>query len=136
MIVLDTTVLSLAFRRRSTAFSPVAGGLRRLIEEDEPLTVPGIVLQEVLSGIREPAQFAKMQEIMGGFPLLLAREEDHVAGARIANDCRRAGISTTTPDCLIAALSVRYDAQLFTTDEDFTHMAEHSELRLFQVEGG
>lgn len=135
MIVLDTTVLSLAFRR-STASSPVADRLRQLIEHDELLTVPGIVLQEVLSGIREPARFAKMHEIMGGFPLLLARKEDHVAAARIANECRRAGISTTTPDCLIAALSVRNNAQLFTTDEDFTHMAEHSELRLFQVDGG
>ncbi len=57
-----------------------------------------------------------------------------MAAARIANDCRRAGISTTTPDCLIAALSIRHHAQLFTTDEDFTYMAETSVLRLFQVD--
>ncbi len=133
MIVLDTTILSLAFRR-STVSSPVTKRLRQLIEDDESLAVPGIVLQEILSGIREPARFAKMQEIMGGFPLFLAAREDHVAAARIANDCRRAGISTTTPDCLIAALSIRHNAQLFTTDEDFTYIAEHSVLRLFEVD--
>ncbi len=38
MIVLDTTVLSLAFRR-STASSPVAERLRQMIEDDEPLAV-------------------------------------------------------------------------------------------------
>ncbi len=133
MIVLDTTVLSLAFRR-STASSPVAERLQQLIEDDEPLAVPGIVLQEILSGIREPIRFAKMQEIMGGFPLLLAGKADHVAAARIANDCRRAGISTTTPDCLIAALSTRRNAELFTTDQDFAYMAEYSALRIFQTD--
>jgi len=132
VIVLDTTVLSHAFRR-SQASSLVAARLRRLIEEDEPLSVPGIVLQELLSGIREPAQFAKLQELMIGFPILLASREDHVTGARIANDCRRAGIAATTPDCLIAAQAIARGARLFTTDQDFLHMARHSQLRLFQI---
>ncbi len=133
MIVLDTSVLSLAFRRRQ-ASSPEAAKLGQMIEDDEPLAVPGIVLQELLSGIRGRAQFARMQEIMAGFPLLLATQDDHIAAARIANDCRQAGITTSTPDCLIAALTVRRNARLFTTDSDFVRMAEHADLTLFQVD--
>lgn len=133
MIVLDTSVLSHAFRR-SQASSLVAVKLRKLIEDDESVSVPGIVLQELLSGIREPAQFAKLQKLMVGFPLLLANQRDHVAGARIANDCRRAGIATTTPDCLIAAQTIARGARLFTVDQDFIRMAKQSELRLFQID--
>jgi len=54
--------------------------------------------------------------------------------SRIANACRRAGVATTTPDCLIAAQAIGRGARLFTTDQDFNLMARHSELRLFQVD--
>jgi len=132
VIVLDTSILSLAFRR-STAASATARTLQRLIEDDEPLAVPGIVLQELLSGIREPAQCERLREILAGFPLLLASQAEHVSAARIAKDCRRAGIATATPDCLISALSIGRNARLMTTDRDFVHMAEHCELQLYEL---
>ncbi len=131
MIFLDTTVLSLAFRR-SKVTSPVALELRRLILADAPLAIPGIAFQELLSGIREPVYFSKMLELIAGFPVVLARREDHVTAAEIANSCRKSGIATTAPDCLIAAQCVLHEGELFTTDEDFTRMARHSALRLFE----
>lgn len=133
--MLDTTVLSLAFRR-SNALAPEAMKLRRLIEDDVQLSVPGMVLQELLSGIREPVRFVKMQEVLSGFPLLFASREDRVDAARLANTCRKAGIATTAPDCLIAAQAIRCNAQLFTTDQDFEHMARVSALALFHIDHG
>ena len=61
MIVLDTSVLSLVFRRKAKAAvdPPAALALRRMIADDWPLGIPGIVLQELLSGVRTPTQFSR-----------------------------------------------------------------------------
>lgn len=132
MILVDTSVWSLAFRRRSKeAQEPAAVGvLRGLIEADHEVCLPGIVLQEMLSGIREIAQVQLLQTILAGFPLILATGKTHVEAARIANACRRQGVTSATVDCLIAALAIEHDAQLLTTDKDFVHMAQHCPLRL------
>jgi len=88
VIVVDTSVLSLAFRRTRT-LSPIALQLRELIAKDEPISIPGIVFQEILSGFREVARVKRMQVALAGFPVLLATRLDHQSAARIANDCRQ-----------------------------------------------
>jgi predicted nucleic acid-binding protein len=135
MILLDTSVLSLAFRRRrgGEAEPQVAVTLRRLIDEDAPMGVPGIVLQELLSGVRGDTEFARLKAAMNGFPLVLARSADHVAAARIANACARKGVPTSTVDCLIAALAISRKAALYTLDRDFARMAPHCGLTLLEV---
>ena len=135
MILLDTSVLSLAFRRRAGGEqeSQVAATLRRLVARDAPMGVPGIVLQELLSGVRTAQEFDRLNGLMGGFPLVMARREDHVAAARIANACARKGVPTSTVDCLIAALAVSRKAALFTLDTDFSRMAPHCGLTLFRA---
>jgi len=134
VILVDTSVWSLAFRRRrSESDEPSkAAVLRELIEADEEIALPGIVLQELLSGIREKAQFEKLEEILAGFPLLLATQQTHIKAARIANACRSKGIAVSAVDCLIAAMAIEHNAQLLTSDRDFVYMAEHCALRLFE----
>ena len=137
MILLDTSVLSLAFRRRRRGDTelPVVAALRRMVVEDAPMGVPGIVLQELLSGVRSEAEFTRLKAHMGAFPLVLAEHADHTLAARIANACIRKGVPTATVDCLIAALAVRRRASLLTTDEDFARMAPHCGLVLFRMRG-
>ena len=134
MIVLDTSVLSLAYRRRRRGSEEPrqVEVLRELILEDVPLSVPGIVLQELLSGVRSETQFRDLFDVMQGFPVLLAEREDHVIAARIANACRRQGVTTAAVDCLIAAMAVAREAHLFTLDVDFEAMAPHCSLHLFK----
>ncbi len=134
MIVLDTSVLSLAFRRRRRGHAEpaVAAQLRELIEHDYPLGVPGIVYQELLSGVRDPQQFARLQTALDGFVFILATLEHHALAARMANECRRNGIATSTGDCLIAATAVTATGQLFTVDTDFDRIAACTDLRLYQ----
>jgi predicted nucleic acid-binding protein len=137
MILLDTSVLSLAFRRRRVGEPEprVATTLRRLVAEDAPLIVPGIVLQELLSGVRTAREFDRLKATLEGFPLVMAERDDHVAAARIANVCARRGVSASTVDCLIAALAISRKAALFTWDTDFIRMAPHCGLTLLMVPG-
>lgn len=134
MILLDTSVLSLAFRRRGQhgGASPAAGALRRLIEGDAPLAVPGIVLQELLSGVRGEGRFSRLRRLIEPFPVLLAERRHHIEAARIANTCWRAGVSASTVDCLIAALAIESEAYLFTLDADFVRIARCSALKLWE----
>lgn len=136
MIVLDTSILSLAFRRRRRETGdepPPVAALRKLIADDAPLVVPGIVLQELLSGVSSREQFRKLQQAMAGFPLLLSGETHHVRAAQINNACRRHGVACSTIDALIAAQVIESGGRLFTTDADFQRIAMHSPLKLFDV---
>ena len=97
VIVLDTSILSLAFRRRrrETDEEPLPlAALRKLIADDAPLAVPGIVLQELLSGVAGDS-FANSRR-NGRFPLLLAGETFHVRAAQISNACRHHGVACST----------------------------------------
>lgn len=134
MIVLDTSLLSLAFRRRRTPTPEpaVVSELRHLIRVDANVVVPGLALQELLSGVRSPEQFQRLDSALSGFPLLLAERSTHLKAAEVANACRAAGVATSTGDCLIAAHALEHDAALFTVDQDFTRMAPVCELRLYR----
>lgn len=135
MILVDTSIWSLAFRRSKydTKIPYEAEILHKLTENHESLALPGIVLQELLSGLREESQFKRLRRLLKPFPLILATQEDHISAARIANICRRSGVATSTADCLIAAIAISRNAELFTTDKDFVYMAKHCSLRLFSA---
>ena len=94
--------------------------------------VPGIVLQELLSGTRLAAQRRRLEEILEGFELRAASVEDHRLAATIRDDCRQSGISAAAIDCFITAQVIRADAHLFTLDRDFDRIAAVSNLRLLK----
>jgi predicted nucleic acid-binding protein len=135
VIVLDTSILSLAFRRRPTGVVPRSvERLLRLVEADAPLRIPGIVAQELLSGVRSHGDFTRLERLVAPFPKLIAAYEHHVAAAEISNACRARGISPSGVDCLIAAQAIAIDGALFTADTDFIALTRHSALRLFDVD--
>lgn len=136
MILVDTSVLSLAFRHRRRAQPeprPVQI-FRRMLLEDTPVAIPGIVLQEILSGVRTDIEFTRLQRLLGAFSILTAERQDHILAAQISNACRRKGLSMSAVDCLIAALATLREAFLFTLDEDFSRMAPICGLKLFKSE--
>lgn len=133
MIAVDTSVLSLAMRRPIRGLyreAPAAARLRKAVEEGLPVVVPGVCLQELLSGVRTAQQFTRLASLMAPYPVLVATRADHVAAARIANACRAAGIAVGTVDALIAAIVVQHRARLLTTDGDFQRIALHCALAL------
>ncbi len=133
MILLDTSILSLAFRRRSPQVAHRAVAiLERLIAEDRPMVVAGVVLQEILSGVRTSQEFDRLLGELEGFQVVTARIEDHLKAAEVANSCRRSGIASSAVDCLIAAQAINLGASLFTLDQDFGRMASCCELDLFE----
>ncbi len=107
--------------------------LEKLTRDKQRVVVPGIVIQELLSGIKEPSQAEKIMEIMEGYPILLATQDHHIEAASISNVCRKAGVSAATVDCLIAAQCIMGNGILLTLDDDFSLMARHCTLRLYPI---
>lgn len=134
MIVLDTSVLSAVLRRRKKgdAEEALAARVTSLLNSEEQVSVPGIVLQELLSGIAEQKQGERvLAAIRQSFPVVLATEGDHLKAADLTNLAARNGLALSTPDALIAAQAFNRRASLFTTDGDFPKMAALAGLKLF-----
>src|SRR5688572_23391869 len=119
---------------------PAEHHLQTAVEElmagEVPVGLPGIVLQEVLSGVRGEKQFADLeQRLLASFSIVNASTRDHVDAAHLKNRCLNAGLSASGPDCLITVLAIAGDHELFAMDADFTALAKHSRLRLFRAKG-
>lgn len=135
MILLDTSVLSAIFRRKSLAAveNAEAAAFRRMIRENTPVSTPGIAVQEVLSGVRTPEQAARLREELEGLPFVFATRREHYLAADIFNQCQTQGIAAATVDCLIAATAIAHRAKLWTLDQDFPLIGRVCDLEIFQL---
>ena len=97
------------------------------------LGLPGIVLQEVLSGLRSDTQFRELRaKLLAAFTIVPASVDDHVEAARLKNTCTSKGVNVSGIDCLIAASAIAGGHTLFAADADFEAIGRHSALELFR----
>jgi predicted nucleic acid-binding protein len=134
-VLVDTSVWSLALRRGGSAQNPETAELRRLIAA-HLADIIGPIRQEVLSGVRDQAQFAKLDAHLAAFPDLPLITEDYVTAAKFFNLCRAKGIQGSNTDFLICAVAVRHDLAIFTTDGDFPHFARCLPIVLHETRRG
>jgi len=123
-VLVDTSVWSEALRRSRRVQSKVVKELRHLIREHR-VDIIGPIRQEVLSGLRENAQFTKLERHLAAFPDLALIEDDYILAARFFNTCRRKGIQGSNTDFLICAVAVRRQISIYSTDRDFQRYSKH-----------
>jgi len=139
MILLDTSVLSRVFRRKrpGAAERELQAALEALMAGDAPLGLPGIVLQEALSGIASQRQFSDLKgRLLSAFTIIAATIQDHVEATRLRNLCAGKGVNVSGIDCLIAVAAMAGGHELFAVDTDFDLIAEHAPLKLFRPRVG
>jgi len=83
----------------------------------------GPIRQELLSGVRDAAQFERLATSLDAFVDVPLMAEDYVTAAKFYNLCRAKGIQGSNTDFLICAVAVRHDLSIFTTDGDFARFA-------------
>jgi predicted nucleic acid-binding protein len=136
MVLVDTPVWSLALRRRPEQLSGsqqgVASVLAELIREGRA-QIAGPIRQELLSGIREEAQFKRIRDYLRAFPEPSLEAADYENAARMSNHCRSRGIAGSPIDFLICAAADRRGWVILTTDRDFQNYASVLPLRLHSV---
>lgn len=131
-ILVDTSVWSEALRRSKKVESDIVREFRSLILEHR-VEIIGPIRQELLSGIREDAQFEKLEKHLAAFPDLNLTMDDYVMAAKFYNKCRVKGIQGSNTDFLICAAVVRRKLSIYTTDQDFTRFAKHLPLELHKT---
>ncbi len=121
-LFVDTSVWSLALRRNS---SEGAEGqrLRDALIDGESIWTTGLVLQEILQGLRGPKAPALVAERLGAADWVSPTRLDHIEAANIRNACRRRGVQVGTIDALLARLCISRNLTMLTTDRDFDHVA-------------
>lgn len=130
-VIPDTPIWSLVLRREKPN-REVQNLLARIIDEGR-IILPGIIKQELLSGICSDTQFDALSSQLAHFPELLVTHADHVLAARFFNKCQRSGIQGSHVDFLIIAIAVNNSASILTSDKDFQHYRKHISFELQMI---
>jgi predicted nucleic acid-binding protein len=126
LILVDTSVWIDFF---SSSPGRAGGELRRLIDEVEPFALTGVVVTEVLQGLTRDVN--RIELFLSMWDLLEPRGfSTYREASAISRLAWSKGISLTTIDTLIAAITLEHRASLFTLDKDFSRVARITSLRL------
>jgi hypothetical protein len=121
-VLVDTSVWSLALRRRAPAIGAAVTELRTLIDHGRVATI-GPIRQEVLSGIRDRTAFEQLRDYLRAFPDEPLGTADFEQAAEFFTTCRSRGLQGSNTDFLICAVAHRRRFPILTTDADFSRFA-------------
>ncbi len=133
-ILVDTSVWSLAFRKKTITFeeSKIVSELKELIYEKRVIMI-GPIRQELLSGIKNKKIFDQLCMKIKAFEDELLETADYEKAAEINNLCRSNGIQGSHIDFLIVATAMNRNIAIFTTDKDFQNYSQIVELKLHKI---
>lgn len=132
-VLVDTSIWSLALRRPEGRLSKTereqVAALRELVEDGRARMI-GPIRQELLSGVRETAQFEKLRRELRAFSDEILSANDYEQAAHWSNECRRQGVVGSGVDLLICSISIGRRWQIFTADKDFRAYAKVIPIQL------
>ncbi len=128
-VLIDTNIWSEGLRRSGDP--RIRQELESLIQDKRAFMI-GSIRQEVLSGIKEEAQYILLRDMFRAFKDLELLREDYELAAEFFNTCRRSGIQGSHTDFLICAAASRYQASIYTLDKDFFNYQKVLGIELYQ----
>ena len=129
-ILVDTSVWIDFFRGVPSRESEI---LKTCLDQREYIATSGIIVQEILQGIREDTQYRKTSKFLRFFPQFALQFSDHIAAADIYRQLRKRGLTIRSPiDCVIAALALRCHFLLLHKDRDFPVIVRFYPLQLYE----
>lgn len=132
-VLVDTVIWSLALRRKSHPANEPANSELASLVQDGRVAMIGPIRQELLSGIKEQAQYERLRDHLRAFTDVEPTTADYEEAASFFNRCRERGIQGSNTDFLICAVAVRNDFAIFTTDEDFSRFERVLPITLHQI---
>jgi len=108
--------------------SPLANELEALIK-NQSLYMAGIVLAELLQGVRIEKQKATILESLSILPYLEMNKANWIKTGILSAQLRQKGIALPLSDLSIAVIALDNNCQVFTTDPHFSQIPG---LRLYK----
>ncbi|MGR3293130.1 MAG: type II toxin-antitoxin system VapC family toxin [Candidatus Scalindua sp.] len=131
MILVDTSVWIDYFV--SKPFSHV-GLFEKLILDDEDICICGIVLTEILQGIRNDKEFNKTRKLLEILVFLPMSCTTYIKSAQLYRTLRKNGITIKrVMDCLIATIAIENDIPILHNDKDFLLIESQSKLKTYRM---
>ena len=128
MVLVDTSIWIDFFQAPE---SRTATELVSLIKDHNRVVLCGIVLQELLQGIRDKKSFELVRERLRKFPFIETKREDWIVAASLYKELRAKGITLPPADVTIAATALHNNITLFSRDGNFGVLAESYGLKLY-----
>jgi predicted nucleic acid-binding protein len=130
MAMVDTTVWIDFFSGKPQQHVKI---LENLITERYDVCICGIILTEILQGIREDTAYKKTKQLLENLIFLPMQYSSFILSAEIYRKLRRKGITIRkTMDCMIAAVAIENDIALVHNDRDFIPIENHFRLKILK----
>lgn len=121
MTLVDTSVWIDFLAARNT---PQVAALESFIDQREDLCLCGVILTEVLQGIRDDKQHEQTESVLSNLIYLPMDRSTFLLAANIYRTLRSRGITIrNSVDCMIAAVCIEQEAHLLHNDRDFDSIA-------------
>jgi predicted nucleic acid-binding protein len=131
MVLVDTSVW-IDFLRGSA--SEQADALERLMLDRADICICGVIVTEILQGIRVAAQFRKINELLDAAVFLPMTRDTYIDAAKLYRKLRKKGFTVRKPiDCMIAAVALEHDVPLLHKDKDFQPLEKHCALKGYKT---
>jgi predicted nucleic acid-binding protein len=129
VILVDTSVWIDFF---SSSPGPAGHELRRMIDDVEPFALTGVIVTEILQGLRRDVR--RIEQLLSMWDLIEPRGfATYREASAISRLARSRGFGLTTIDTLIAAVAIENRASLFSLDKDFARIARVAPLHLYAI---
>lgn len=109
-----------------------ARAVPELLHSDRAAVNP-IIRIEVLTGARDEAHYAELDDALRGLHQLPLSEAVLRRAERLRFELRRRGRVIPVPDILIASSALIYDCELLHADQHFTLIAQTIPLKLYRA---
>ena len=128
MTLVDTSVWIDFFSARNTV---QGAALESLIEQREDLCLCGVILTEVLQGIRDDKQHKRTESVFTNLIYYPMDRSTFLLAANIYRSLRSRGVTIrNSVDCMIAAVCIEHKIQLLHNDRDFDYIADVFDLQV------
>ncbi len=130
-LVFDTSVWIDFLHNKS---NPASDLLTSYIEGNDQILLTPTILQEVLQGIRDDAQYKHIKEILSYFTTLqFPPIQAAVGSADLYRSIRKKGLTVRkSNDCLIAFYAIEFSTALVHSDSDFDLIGKHTKLKIWR----
>ena len=111
----DTCVWIDFLKNRNT---PLTLQLEQALLQGEVYTC-GVVLYELLQGIRNPGEDQQVQAAFDALVMLEVRAQTWASAAKLSSELRKQGVTLLMSDIIIAAVALEHNVTIMTVDHHF-----------------
>ncbi|MEW6087351.1 MAG: PIN domain nuclease [bacterium] len=128
MVLIDTSIWVDFFQYPESSYTE---RLENLIKDNNKAVICGIIIQEVLQGIKDEKSYLATKERLSKFPFIVTNRESYFFASSLYRSLRNKGITVPPVDVTIASIAILNKIPFFTKDSHFSIIAKYADLELY-----